>query len=87
MLELERPDFYRVKSGQTAEDVENTLQIPAEEVFAGEIIADANYIVCFVKPFESYSSIAADYGVEEEALKAANFKRTLYPSRKIFIPM
>ena len=85
-LKLDRRAFYRFKSGQTAAEVEKTLEIPAASPFAGQILIVSDCIVHIAEPFETYASIAKKYGIDEHALKNFNGSRPLYPSRKIFIP-
>lgn len=86
-LKTEKSRFYRVKKGQTASLIEKTLNIPAGCAFAGAIIPLRDFSQYTVQPFDTYASIAASLGIEEERLKEANGNRPLYPSRKIFIPI
>ena len=85
-LKLDKRTYYRVKSGQTAAEVEKTLKIPAPSAFAGQILTVCDCVVHVAEPFETYRSIAEKFGVEEQRLKNFNGCRPLYPSRKIFIP-
>lgn len=86
MLRLSRSKFYRIKSGQTAREVERVFCVPVNNCFDGAVIALADCIAYTVQPFETYASIANKYGTEEEALKNFNGGRPLYPTCKIFIP-
>lgn len=79
--------LYRVKSGQTAQEVEYALGCPANSCFEGAVIAVERCSVHVAGPFESYKAIAARYGVEEEALKNFNGNRPIYPTCKIYIPI
>lgn len=86
MLQLDRSKYYRIKSGQTAREVEKVLCTPVNNCFGGAIIALIDCKVHTVQPFETYISIAQRYSVEEEVLKDFNGNRPLYPTCKIFIP-
>ena len=85
-LILDRRQFYRVKRGQTAREVEKTLAHPANDCFSGAVIAKESCNPYTVQPFETYSSIAAKYSLDGEELKKFNGDRPLYPSCRIFIP-
>lgn len=85
-LELATGKFYRVKSGQQREEIEQTLSVPAGSVFAGAVIEVCKCDVHVAAPFETYKTIAEKYGKDEEEIKNFNGERPLYPSRRIFIP-
>ena len=85
-LKLNQSLFYRVKSGQTAREVEKILGVPLNNCYGGAIINVSDCSTHTVQPFETYASIAQKYGVEEMALKEFNGARPLYPTCKIFIP-
>ena len=85
-LILDRRQFYRVKRGQTAREVEQTLQSPATDCYCGALIAAESCIQYTVQPFETYLSIAERYALDVEELKKFNGNRLLYPSCRIFIP-
>ena len=86
MLQLDRSKFYRVKSGQTAREVEKVLEVPLNNSYGGAIINVPDCSAHTVQPFETYATIAHKYGIEEGALKEFNGVRPLYPTCKIFIP-
>lgn len=86
MLQLEKCKFYRIKSNQTAHEVEKVLGVPVAECFDGAIVALHDCKVHVVQPFETYLSIAKIYEIGEDALKKFNGARPLYPTCKIFIP-
>lgn len=90
MFELiaERSEFYRVKRGQGAEEVQSHFLSPcAGGAFAGEIVCLAEKIYRYtVKPLESYRSIAEKVGADEEKLRKINDGKILYPTLTIFVP-
>lgn len=86
MLQLDRSKFYRVKSGQSAREIEKVLCVPVNNCYEGAIINVLDCSLYTVQPFETYASIAQRYGMEEEQLKEFNGARPLYPTCKIFIP-
>lgn len=85
-LQLEKNRFYRIKRGQISSDVEKIFLCPVKENFQGAIVCMEACTAYSVKPFESYKTIAEEYGTDEERLKAFNFGRLLYPTRIIYIP-
>ena len=85
-LILDRRQYYRVKRGQSAREIEKTLECPANDCFSGAIISTENCTLYTVQPFETYASIASKYSLNGEKLKEFNGNRPLYPSCRIFIP-
>ena len=85
-LKSVRTRFYRVKSGQTAEEIERELSIPLSEVFAGMIIPLKKYEVYVAEPFDDYLSVSKKFSIGEEELKSANLNRPIYPTAKVYIP-
>ncbi len=81
--------YFRVKSGQTAADIERELKIPVRSgVFAGQIVrADKKCRVYVVKAGDTYRSVCLKEGVDEEVLKEINFSAPLYPTKKLYIPL
>ena len=81
--------YFRIKSGLNAGDIEKELQIPVPcNPFNGQIIcSNNNFRVYIVNVGDSYRSICMKEGVDEEALKEANFRAPLYPTKKLYIPI
>ena len=86
-LSLDNPEYYRVKSGQTAEEIERVKNIPAIGVFAGKILPADAFIVHKVQPFETYESISHKYGADKAETERANGFKPLYPSCRLFVPV
>lgn len=86
-LQLDMGGFYRIKGKQTAQEVEKNLSSPVNYCFAGAIVPVVECSHYSVQPFDTYKSIAENYGMEEEELKKFNGNRPLYPCCKIFIPL
>ncbi|MDE6355788.1 MAG: LysM peptidoglycan-binding domain-containing protein [Clostridia bacterium] len=87
-LTMQKCGYFRVKEGQTAEEIERVLRVPVSgEVFSGRIIvSEGNFILHVAKAGEGYKSIAARYGVDEEELKRANSFKAIYPTCRVFVP-
>ncbi len=89
-LKLARPSFYRVKRGQTAKDISAAFGCPVpEDVAEGDIIElpRGNFFTYSARVGDSYSSIAAKFGVGEAELKELNGGKPVYPTCRICIPM
>lgn len=86
LLKLEKSKFYRIKGGQTAAEAERALRMPVENCFAGKIVAATCCEVYEARPFDTYASVAAAFGVGEEELENFNFSRPIYPTRIIYVP-
>ena len=86
-LVTDRSKYYRVKRGQGAREIENTLLTPAGEVFCGAIIAvyPRKLFIYNVLPHETYQSVARKFGADCEELEKIN-GGALYPTRKLFVP-
>ena len=80
--------YYRVKQGQTAEEIEKVLCVPVSgEMFAGRIIvSDGSYACHIASVGEGYRSIAARYGVDEEELRRINSYKKIYPTCRVLVP-
>ena len=87
-LTMQKCGYFRVKEGQTAEEIERVLCVPVSgEVFSGRIIVtDGSYILHVVKAGEGYKSIAARYGTDEEELKRVNSHKSVYPTCRVLVP-
>ena len=81
--------FFRVKRGQTGEEIQKELQIPApNSPFGGQILrADKKCRVYTVKAGDTYRSVCRKEGVSEDELKELNFSAPLYPTKKLYIPL
>ena len=80
--------FFRVKRGQSGEEIEAALKKPVPpDAFGGKIIeTDGEYTVYEARPFDSYKTVAERFGIAEKELEEANFSRIIYPTRKLFVP-
>lgn len=87
-LTMQKNGYFRVKDGQTAEEIERVLSVPVSgEVFSGRIIVtEGNYAIHTARAGEGYKTIAARYGVDEEELKRTNSFKTIYPTCSVLIP-
>lgn len=87
-LTMQKCGYFRVKEGQTAEEIERILRVPvAGEVFSGRIIVtDGSYICHVAKAGEGYKSIAARYKTDEEELKRVNSFKAIYPTCRVLVP-
>jgi len=87
-LTMQKCGYFRVKDGQTAEEIERVLRVPVSgEVFSGRIIVSGgSYTLHTARAGEGYKSIAARYGVDEEELKRANSFKPVYPTCRVFVP-
>lgn len=87
-LVTDRCEYYKVKRGQGAREIENTLFTPAGEVFAGAIIpvSRKKLEVYRVKPAETYKSIAEKFSCSESELKALNGGKPVFPACRLFVP-
>lgn len=86
---MENYRYFRVKSGQSPNDIERELQIPVPHPsFGGQILrADRRCRVYIVKAGDTYRSVCKREGVDEETLKELNFSAPLYPTKKLYIPI
>lgn len=80
--------FFRVKRGQSGEEIESVLKVPVSgDAFSGKLVqTDREFSVYEAKPFDNYKNIAERFGVSERELEEVNFSRTVYPTRKLFVP-
>ncbi|MCI8369814.1 MAG: hypothetical protein HFE41_01375 [Clostridia bacterium] len=86
-LVADKSKYFRVKDGQSREEIEAELRIPAGEIYAGKIIERGEPMqIYFVKPLENYGVIARKLDVSEEELKALNAHKPVYPTCKLFVP-
>ena len=88
-LVTDRSKYFRVKRGQSAEEVESELKTPVQgAVFAGRIIevADGNFERYAAQVGDTYRTIALKFGADEEELKKTNGFRPVYPTCKLFVP-
>lgn len=88
-LVLNKSRFYKIKSGQSADLVQNTFNTPISgEIFAGKIIPlpECAFKLYKITVGESYKSVAEKFGTDENLLKKINGNQPLYPTKKIFLP-
>ena len=74
-LVTDRSKYFRVKRGQSAEDVESELKTPVQgAVFAGRIIevASGNFERYAAQVGDTYRTIALKFGADEDELKKTN---------------
>lgn len=88
-LIMENYRYFRVKSGQSASDIERELNLPVTgALFGGRILrADKKCRIYTVKVGDTYSAICQREGVDEETLKELNSCAPLYPTKKLYIPI
>lgn len=87
-LTLDRPKFIRVRAGVTAADIRAEFCCPISDNATEGCIAYLTPAPCkfyVAKPGESYLSIAAKLGEDEQELRRLNGNSPVYPSKKIFI--
>ncbi|MCD8040322.1 MAG: LysM peptidoglycan-binding domain-containing protein [Clostridia bacterium] len=88
-LVLEKSKYYRVKKGQTALMIEKAFSVPVNgNVYEGMIIAlpQQTFTVYRAAAGDTYKSVAAKFGVDEELLKSVNGNRAVYPTCRLYIP-
>ena len=87
-LVSERRKYFRVKRGQSREDIELALCTPVGgEAFSGRIVeAENSFTVYTAKPGDSYGTVAINFGASESELKKINGDRAVYPTRRLFVP-
>lgn len=80
--------FFRVKRGQSGEEIEAALNRPVSyDAFGGKIIeTGGEYSVYVAKVGDCYNSVAKACGVDRDELESANFSRPVYPTCKLFVP-
>lgn len=86
-LVTDKSKYFRVKDGQSREEVEAALRVPVGETFAGKIIERGEPMEIYVvKPLENYRTIARKLGVSEEELETVNAHKPVYPTCRLFVP-
>lgn len=88
-LKLSKPPLYRVKRGQTPQEISEVFGCPVpQDTECGDIIAvpSCAFVLYSARVGESYASIAAKFGITEEELKRCNGGKPVYPTCKLFIP-
>ena len=88
-LVTERNKYFRVKRGQTAEEVRKVLKTPVNGVvFAGRIIEvyGGELVEYSAAVGDTYRSGALKFGADEERLKKLNAYKPVYPTCKLFVP-
>lgn len=87
-LQLADVSFYRVRAGQTREDIERTFSRPVMgEVFEGAVVAlaEGQFVTYRAKVGDTFASVARAFSVDEEQLSALN-GGVIYPTRTLFLP-
>lgn len=87
-LKLARPHFYRVKRGQTAEQISRVFGCPVQDCAEGDIIIIPR-TQCFAysaRVGDSFSSVAAKFCADEAELEEINGGGAVYPTRVLYIP-
>ena len=84
----EKSKFFRIKRGQSGEEVEKFFLTPVGgAAFAGRIIeVKRNLSVHIAAVGDTYRTIAAATGCKEAALRELNGAKPVYPTCKIFYP-
>ena len=86
-LKLSKPAIYRVKEGQTSSQIAETFGCPVPpDIVCGDIVFIFSGEMYSARVGDTYSSIAARFGVDVSELERLNGKRPVYPTCKIIIP-
>ena len=88
-LVTDRSKYFRVKTGQSAAEIESTLNTPVTgTAFAGKIIpvGENNLRRYVAEVGDTYRTIALKFGADEEQLKKVNDFKPVYPTCKVFVP-
>ncbi|MDE6597433.1 MAG: LysM peptidoglycan-binding domain-containing protein [Clostridia bacterium] len=88
-LVTDRSKYFRVKRGQSAAEIESTLNTPVTGcAFAGKIIpvSEKNLRRYVAQVGDTYRTIALKFGADENELKKANNFKPVYPTCKVFVP-
>lgn len=87
-LITEKSRFFRVKRGQSREDIEKFFLSPVDgKTFSGRIVeVNGGLSVCVAAVGDTYRTIAAKLGEDEAVLKKINCNKPVYPTCKIFYP-
>lgn len=88
-LITQKSKFFKVKRGQTGEEIEKIFSVPVcGEPFGGQIInTEERYSVYTAKVGETYRSIAQQFGLSEAELADINNSKPVYPTCKLFVPV
>lgn len=87
ILSPEKSKFYKVKRGQTKNEVALFLSRPVQgECYAGRIIPAAeNFFVYAAEAGETFQSLSKKFSVPESELEKSN-GGIIYPGRKLLVP-
>lgn len=86
-LLTDKSRYFRIRRGQSKEEVESVLITPVDAAFAGKIICvQKNITVYRARVGDTYKSVAQKFGVDKDELEALNKNRPVYPTAKLFIP-
>ena len=86
-LKLSKPAIYRVKEGQTSSQIAETFGCPVPpDIVCGDIVFVFSSEMYSARVGDTYSSIAARFGVDVSELERLTGKRPVYPTCKIIIP-
>lgn len=89
-LVTDKSKYFRVKRGQSAAEIERALDAPVcARVFEGAVIriSEGKFLKYTAKPGDSYKTVAAKFGADEEELKKLNAFKPVYPTCKLFVPI
>lgn len=89
MLETDNSNFYRMKRGQSAADVEAVFCAPVRgEAFAGKIIAlpRVRLAVYTAEVGDTYRKIAEKFSLDTAELTTLNGGLPVYPTARIYVP-
>lgn len=88
-LITDRSRYFKVRRGQSAQDIEKVLRTPVNgRAFAGRIIKVSENALeaVTVGVGDTYRTVAEKYGVSEARLREINCDKPVYPTCKIFVP-
>lgn len=84
-LEREKFKYYKVKRGQSAEEVSRELKVPPRGIFCGQIVEVRAYKTYTVRVGDTYESVAKKLGVSAAELREANGSSPLYPTKILYV--
>lgn len=87
-LVTEKSRFFKVKRGQSGEEIEKFFLSPVSgKTFAGRIIEiKPDLSVCTAAVGDTYRTLAVKLGENEEVLREINGGKPVYPTCRIFYP-
>ena len=88
-LVTDRSRYFRVKRGQSAEEIERVLKTPVHgEAFAGAVVEvwSEKLTEYTAAVGDTYRTVALKFGADERQLRKLNADKPVYPTCKLFVP-